>query len=225
MLLWVPLRRFACPEGHHRPWEQRGTVGEHVTWTQRLSRQVRQEYLHGCPCRPLARRSGLSARTVFRGTFEKSRGGRPRKVGRAIGIDEYARRKGHRDNTLLGDLAEGTPLPTFKGRRGEEGIAWFQSRPHAARDQGEVVGMDMSKTYASAIQALCGEQGHVIDRFHVGQLAVSALEGVLRSGSQQRDAEEAKSLKKLRKRGRKSANQRDGDALIARYAWRRRFPE
>jgi transposase len=32
-----------------------------------------------------------------------------------------------------------------------------------------VVG-DMSKTYASAIQQLFGEQVHVIDRFHVVQL-------------------------------------------------------
>jgi transposase len=44
-----------------------------------------------------------------------------------------------------------------------------------------VVVVDMSKTYASAIKALCGEQVHVIDRFHVVQLAVDALDGVLRS--------------------------------------------
>ncbi len=37
--------------------------------------------------------------------------------------------------------------------------------------------------------------------------------------------EEAKALKKLRKRWLKSADQLNVDELIARYEWRRRFPE
>jgi len=225
VVLWLHLRRFACAACHHRPWEKSETFGEHVKWTERLYSQVRQEYLHGCPCRELARRYGLSERTVFRWTFERSRGGRPRKLGRAIGIDEYARRKGHRYNTLMVDLDKGKPIATFKGRRAEDVIAWFQSRPQAERDQVEVVVMDMSKTYASAIQQLFGEQVHVIDRFHVVHLAVGALDGVLRSVSKQLDAEEAKALKKLRKRWLQSANQLDVDELMARYEWRRRFPE
>ena len=225
VLLWLHLRRFACTACHHRPWEKSETFGEHMKWTQRLYSQVRQEYLHGCPCRELARRYGLSERTVFRWTFERSRGGRPRQLGRAIGIDEYSRRKGHRYNTLIVDLDRGKPIATFKGRRAEDVITWFQSRPQAERDQVEVVVMDMSKTYASAIQQLFGEQVQVIDRFHVVHLAVDALDGVLRSVHKQLDAEEAKALKKLRKRWLKSANQLDVDELIARYEWRRRFPE
>src|SRR2546428_7410688 len=85
-------------------------LGEHVKWTERLYSHVRQEYLGGCPCKELARRSGLSERTVFRWTFERSRGGRPRKLGRALGIDEYSRRKGHRYNTLIVDLDTGKPI-------------------------------------------------------------------------------------------------------------------
>jgi len=98
VVLWRHRRRFACPNGacRHRPWETSETFGEHVKWTERLYSQVRQEYLGGCPCKELARRYGLSERTVFRWTFERSRGGRPRQLGRALGIDEYARRKGHR---------------------------------------------------------------------------------------------------------------------------------
>jgi len=225
VVLWLHLRRFECAECHHRPWEKSETFGEHVKWTERLYSQVRQESLAGCPCKELARRYGLSERTVFRWTFERSRGGRPRKLGRAIGIDEYARRKGHRYNTLIVDLDRGTPIATFKGRRVEDVIAWFQSRPQAERDQVEVVVMDMSKTYASAIKALFGEQVHVIDRFHVVHLAVEALDGVLRAVQKQLDPEEAKALKKLRKRWLKSANQLNVDELIARYEWRRRFPE
>jgi transposase len=196
-----------------------------VKWTERLYSQVRQEFLHGCPCNELASRYGLSARTVFRWTFEKSRGGRPRKLGRALGIDEYSRRKGHRYNTIIVDLDKGRPITTFKGRRAEDVVAWFKSRPQEELDRVEVVVLDMSKSFYSSIKEIFGDQVHVMDRFHVVKQAVEALDGVLRSVQKQLDSDEAKELKKLRKRWLKSANQLDVDELIARADWRRRFPE
>ena len=225
VILWLHMRRFQCTDCHHRPWETSETFGERVQWTERLSHQVRQEFLRGCPCKELARRYGLSERTVFRWTFEKSRGGRPRKLGRAIGIDAYARRKGHRDNTLIVDLDKGQPIATCKGRRADEVMAWFTSRPQDELDRVEVVVLDMSKPFFSAVKAVFGDKVHVIDRFHVIQQAVSALDEVLRSVQKQLGQEEAKALKKLRKRWLKSADQLHVDELIARYEWRRRFPE
>jgi transposase len=79
------------------------------------------------------------------------------------------------------DLDKGRPVATCKGRRAEEGIAWCKHCPQAERDRVEVVVLDMSKTSASAIQELFGETGQVSDRFHVVQLAVDALDEVLRS--------------------------------------------
>ena len=128
VLLWLHRRRFACPECHHRPWEKSETFGPRVKWTKRLYQQVRAEFLGGCPGREVARRYGLSARTVFRWTFERSRGGRPRQLGRAIGIDEYARCTGHRYNTSIVDLDKGRPIATCKGRRTEDVIAWFKEK-------------------------------------------------------------------------------------------------
>jgi transposase len=225
VVLRLHLRRFECPACHHRPWETSDTFGARVKWTERLYQQVRAEFLGGCPCRELARRYGLAERTVFRWAFERSRGGRPRQLGRAIGIDEYARRKGHRYNTSIVDLDKGRPIATFKGRRVEEVMAWFRSRPQVQLERVEVVVMDMSKTYASAIQELFGESVQVIDRFHVVKLAVDALDEVLRSVQKQLDLNEAKELKKLRRRWLKSANQLGVAELIARYEWRRRFPQ
>jgi transposase len=225
VVLRLHLRRFACSECHHRPWEMSETFGARAKWTERLYQQVRAEFLGGCPSRELARRYGLSERTVFRWTFERSRGGRPRLLGRAIGIDDYARRKGHCYNTSIIDLDKGRPIATFKGRRAEEVLAWFRSRPKAELERVEVVVLDMSKTYASAIRELFGETVQVIDRFHVVKLAVDALDEVLRSVQKQLDLEEAKELKKLRRRWLKSANQLNVDELIARYEWRRRFPQ
>ena len=136
--------------------------------------------MRGCPCRALAQRYGLSERTVFRWTFERSHGGRPRKLGRAIGIDEYARRKGHHYNTLIVDLEKGQPITTFKGRCADEVVAWFKSRPPAERARVAVVVLDMSKTFWAAIKEVFGDKVHVIDRFHVVQQAVDALPAVVR---------------------------------------------
>ena len=192
VILWLHLRRFQCAACHHRPWEHSKTFGERTKWTERLSNHVRQEYLRGCPCRELARRYGLSARTVFRWTFERSRGGRSRKLGRAIGMDEYARRKGHHYNTLIVDVDKGEPIATFKGRGADEVVAWFKSRPQHERDRVEVVVLDMSKTFLAAVKEVFGDQVQVIDRFHVVQQAVDALDEVLRSVQKQLDPEEAK---------------------------------
>src|SRR5918999_2716433 len=104
-------------------------------------------------------------------------------------------------------------------------IAWFKRRPQAEMERVEVVVLDMSKTYASAIQELFGESVQVIDRFHVVRLAVDALDEVLRSVQTQLDPEEAKALKKLRRRWLKSAHQLNVDELIAPYEWRRRFSQ
>src|SRR2546421_705240 len=89
------MRRFECSECHHRPWETSETFRTHTKWTERIYHQVRAEFLGGCPGKKLARRYGLSGRTVFRWTFERSRGGRPRKLGRAIVIFFFSSRRRH----------------------------------------------------------------------------------------------------------------------------------
>jgi transposase len=223
--LRLHLRRCQCSACHQRPWEHSETFGERVQWTERLYQQGRQEYLHGCPCHELARRYGLSARTVFRWTFEKSHGGQPRKLGRALGIDEYARRKGHYYNTIIVDLDKGRPITTLTGRRVADVVAWFTSRPQAELERVEVVVWDMSKAFYASIHQVFGDQVAVIDRFHVVQPAVGARAGVLRSIKTQLAPEEAKELKKLRKRWLKLPNQLEVDELMARADWRRRFPE
>ena len=224
VMLWLPLRRFECAGCPHRPWEKSETFGARTKWTERLYNRVRQEFLRGCPGKALARRYGLSARTVFRWTFARSRGGRPRQLGRAIGSDAYSRRTGHCSNTLIVDVATGKPIVTFQGRRADEVVAWFRSRPQEALARVEVVVLEMSKTYFGAIQEVFGDQVQVIDRLHVVQQAVDALDAVLSAVKKQRDTDEAKELKKLRKRWLKSSEQLNVDEIIARYDWQRRFP-
>jgi transposase len=140
-------------------------------------------------------------------------------------MDAYARCEGHRYNTLLIDLERGKPITTFKGRRAEDVIAWFHSRPPDELKRVEVVVLDMSKPYFAAIQEVFGDRVHVIDRFHGVKQAVDVLDEVLRSVHKQLEKDDAKALKKLRKRWLQSADQLNVDELIARYEWRQRFPE
>jgi transposase len=116
-------------------------------------------------------------------------------------------------------------MATCKGRRTADVIAWFHSRPQDERDLVEVVVLDRSKACFAAVKEVCSARGQGIDRVHVGQQAVAALDGVLRSVHKRRGPEDAKDLKKLRQRWLQSANQRAVDELSARYAWRRRCPE
>ena len=196
-----------------------------MKWPERLDAPGRQEWLHGCPCQELARRYGFSARPGCRWPVAKSRGGRPRKRGRALGIDAYSRRKGHRDTTIIVDLDTGRPLTTCTGRRVEDVVAWFHSRPQAALDGVEVGVLAMSKSFYAAMGPVCGEQVEVSDRFHGVQQAGGAREAVWRSGPKHLPPDEAQALKKLRTRWLKLPHQRAVDEWIARADWRRRFPE
>ncbi len=100
-----------------------------------------------------------------------------------------------------------------------------RSRPYEELLRVEVVVWEMSKAFFAAIKEVFGDQVHVIDRFHVVQQAVEALDAVLGSVKKQRDADEAKALQKLRKHWLKSVDQLNVDELIARDEWQRRFPE
>jgi transposase len=122
------------------------------------------------------------------------------------------------------DVDKGRPSTTLKGRRVEDVVAWFTSRPQAERDGVEVVVVDMSKALYAAIPQVCGDHVEVLDRCHVVQPAVGALDSVLRSVQQQLHPDEAKERKKLRKRWLKLPNQLEVDEVMARADWRRRFP-
>jgi transposase len=225
VVLCLHMRRFEWKPCQYQPWEARETFDERLKWTERLYQQVRAESLQGCPGKELARRYGISKRTVFRWTFEKSYGGRPRKLGRAIGIDEYARRTGHHYNTLIVDLDRGMPMDTFKGRRAEEVVAGFKSGPQEELDRVEVVVLDMAKAFYGGIRELFGEGVQVIERFHIVKYAVDALDDVVPWVQQQLAEDEAKAFKKLRKRWLKSKDQLHVEPWLEPHEGCRRFPK
>lgn len=69
-----------------------------------------------------------------------------------LGIDEYARRKGHCSDTILCDLEARQVLEVSAGRKQDEVVALLErlSEPDAVK----AVSMDMSASYRPAVQ-LC----------------------------------------------------------------------
>ena len=104
-----------------------------------------------------------------------------------LGIDESARRKGHRYDTILCDLETYQVLEVSAGRKHEEVIALLErlSDPDAVK----AVSMDMTASFRPAVH-LCLPRAHsVVDHFHVIQHVMKGFKKVLYSWAHKKDGE------------------------------------
>ena len=96
-----------------------------------------------------------------------------------LGIDEFARRKGHHYDTILCDLDARSILEISEGRKLEDVQKLLErlSDPDAV----EAVSMDMSASFRPAVQ-LCLPKAHiVVDHFHVIQHVMRAFKKIVSS--------------------------------------------
>jgi transposase len=222
--LVVRIRRFVCRSCSLRFRERLALLAGHQRWTQRLYEQVRAELLHGTPTQELARRYGVARRTIFRWTFERGRGGRPRQRGTVMGMDAFSVKKGQVSDTHIVDLQRHRTITVLEGRSKDAVVAWLRSHTAEALAAVEVVVTDMSSVYAAAVREVFGERVLVIDRFHVITLAVEALEEVRRMMQKQLSPEEATQRKKMRRLWLKPARDLTIEQWLARLTWLERFP-
>jgi transposase len=96
---------------------------------------------------------------------------------RYLGIDEFARRKGHRYDTILCDLDGRSVLEVSAGRTKEE-VAHLLERLSDC-EAVEAVSMDMSTTFREAVQLTLPRARIVADHFHVIQHVGKALKKVI----------------------------------------------
>jgi transposase len=109
---------------------------------------------------------------------------------RFLGIDEFARRKGHRYDTILCDLAARKVLEVSAGRKKEEVSRVLERLTDC--DAVEAVSMDMSSPFREAVQ-LCLPQARIVaDHFHVIQHVGKAVNKVI--GRAAKSAEGKKAL-------------------------------
>jgi transposase len=92
---------------------------------------------------------------------------------RYLGLDDFARRKGRRYDTILCDLEHRHVLDVSAGRKQEDVIGLLERLSDC--DAVEAVSMDMSETFRGAVQ-LCLPQARIVaDHFHVIQHVGKAL--------------------------------------------------
>ena len=101
----------------------------------------------------------------------------PRPSPRYLGIDEFARRKGHRYDTIFCDLDARQVLEVSAGRKKDEVAGVLERLSNC--DGVEAVSMDMSTTFREAVQLCLPRARIVADHFHVIQHVGKAVNKVI----------------------------------------------
>ena len=224
-------RRFRCPwclvrsrSGRLRPLVVsephdafgQGPGGGTRRTTPRLRQRLAEEAQHQ-PVQRVAQVYGVGPRLVRECFQEWARARRgpaaagvpPReRTPRWLGIDEDARRKGQRYETLICDLAERQVLASVPGRDGTALQAWREQLPDPWAVEAAVI--DMSYASRDASELCLPRAAVVVDRFHAVRRVGEALDQVRLRLGRARGEEWQGALYQLR-----SALRRDPPALTA----------
>ena len=94
----------------------------------------------------------------------------------AIGIDDWAKRKGHTYGTIVVDLDRHCPVDLLEDRTAETVAAWLHAHPEVT-----VVARDRAEAYASGATQGAPDAVQVADRWHLVKHLREAVEAELRA--------------------------------------------
>ncbi len=180
-------RRFWCIRCHKAFTESDHACGRYKRTTVRLRVEIGQQ----ASTRPIAHvasqykvgpRFVQGCLEVVASVHLAKRGlsldeGRKLPTPRFLGIDEFARRKGHRYDTILCDLEGRHVLEVSAGRKQEDVICVLERLRDC--EAVEAVSMDMSRTFREAVQLCLPRARIVADHFHVIQHVGKAVNKVI----------------------------------------------
>lgn len=180
-------RRFWCLRCHKAFTESDRACGRRKRTTVRLREEIGQQ---ACT-RPIAHVASdyqvgprfvqgcleavASIQLAKRGLSLEESG--PLPTPRFLGIDDFARRKGHRYDTILCDLDARKVLEVSAGRKKDEVASVLERLTNC--DGVEAVSMDMSLTFREAVQLCLPHARIVADHFHVIQHVGKAVNKVI----------------------------------------------
>ncbi len=116
--------------------------------------------------------SPISRATLLRLLRTADVPGRP--APRVLGVDDWAFRKGHRYGTILVDLERRRIVDLLEDRKAETLAPWLRQYPEL-----DVVSRDRAPAYAEAARSGAPHAVQVVDRWHLLQNLVEALERCL----------------------------------------------
>ena len=184
------LRKIQCTEwlGHHttlvlqtrhfvctNPKCERKTFAEPLTMTHpygrhtyEVERRIRHEAL-GQTARKASETLAMqhvqiSASACIRVLRSMGRTNPQVRTSGYVGLDDFAKWKGHKYMCVIVDHYTRQPLAVFDSRYGQEITDWLASHPEI-----KVVTRDGSRSYAAIISAASGQIMQVSDRFHLMQ--------------------------------------------------------
>lgn len=174
-------RRWRCSYCAHTWTETHPQIPARSRMTLRFRRHLADQAAAQGNFSQVAAQQRVSYDTVaraHRGLAEFVRALRPPPGPKVISIDEAAVRRGYNYNTVVTDVLARYVIGTIPGRREEALVRWFSGLDAGVRDGIEVVVMDMSRFYRSAINRILPQAAVVADKFHVVKAANYALDRV-----------------------------------------------
>lgn len=171
-------RRFKC-FSCGKPFNEPSDV---VDWQQRQTRRYQQYLLSQCrgsSIQEVSRNQHVGYRVIERLLYRQAQhqfDASKRQLPKRIGMDEFAKRKGHKYATLVVNLRTHQVFDVLDTRTKAAVGSFLAAR--SERRRLKVVTIDMRREFRDAVQEQCPWALIVIDRFHVIKQATAALHKV-----------------------------------------------
>lgn len=188
-------RRFKCYSCQKPFTEQDTACGWRKRTTVRLRKKIGQQACiqpveHGANAFGVGPRFVQECLEAIAPSKIEQKGGsidenHPLPTPRYLGIDEFARRKGHRYDTILCDLVNRTVLEISEGRKLEDVQKLLERLDDP--DTVKAVSMDMSASFRPAVQLCFPKAQIVVDHFHVIQHVMKAFKKIVSSWAHKKE--------------------------------------